>query len=351
MKSKEETLQDENALSASFASGLIDVPYVPPRASARSAGSSVFGVLGGALAFLVVYAVVFIALEGLRVTNVVPLVAAVVLALWLLRSHMRKEPARIAEFCNIHQYAETPKVVSRMVAEFGDSVEGFETETMFEILRRLQRFGTAVRIGPPECLVQISPFEVPFEPIELGQTDEARETLAETPEGTQRQLSGAADDRQIRQTEAAFPRKMQQSRSLKGRYHIVKASVLAVIGLVVFIATSKVMALVLALAVIIFELVANGGSEIHWLLSPGGLVIRKDSRRSARAWRHQFTRDHAVLVVHRSAEDQWTVVVGDSELMFERMCPGVQVDLLLRGWLSSLDPLPSERYGEFGPAV
>ena len=96
---------------------------------------------------------------------------------------------------------------------------------------------------------------------------------------------------------------------------------------------------------------ATGGAftwRRQWLLVPGGVVVRT----TGFGWGHWrvrlYSRVRSVLYVGRISAVQWTIAVADGTRVETVRVTGAEATLLLRAWLSPIEPPPPERLTDLG---
>ena len=85
----------------------------------------------------------------------------------------------------------------------------------------------------------------------------------------------------------------------------------------------------------------------HWLFAPSSLIVRKARWRDLASQLHLFNRRKSVLCLYRPAKKgEWTVAVADGEASEQITATDAEVSLLLRAWLSTIEPPPVERLSD-----
>jgi hypothetical protein len=93
---------------------------------------------------------------------------------------------------------------------------------------------------------------------------------------------------------------------------------------------------------------ARGGwfGTRQWLLTPGSLIVRKARWRDRTSRVHLFERRKSVLCLYQQREEQWLLAVADADACEQTVATDAEVSLLLRAWLSPLEPPPVERLSD-----
>ncbi len=195
------------------------------------------------------------------------------------------------------------------------------------------RLGAPVDANPVEALV------VPFEPIPLDETSDAFEELADVcrgPPGDNGAAQTGEERRVIRKMRARF-------RQSGGWIGFVFAAIFTLQMMISAARATRFAYVVLAWPIIAAWWMLRSSkswsdSSTQWLVIPGGVAVR--SRRWRRkAWKVEvLARSRAVLCAFREVRGLWHVIVAEPDLRFERNCTMAELELLLRAWLSPLEP-------------
>lgn len=82
----------------------------------------------------------------------------------------------------------------------------------------------------------------------------------------------------------------------------------------------------------------------HWLLVPGGILHRKAKTRDRKVTLHLFVRRHSVMTIYQQRNrGVWLLTVADAEASETTVVTDRERQLLLRAWLSPVEPPPLER--------
>lgn len=213
------------------------------------------------------------------------------------------------------------------------------------------RVGVTIRNCPPKLAKPIRPISVRFEARPLDQGDPSFASL----EGALN--LGINDERTDGWRKATGT--SQESYALRVKRNIIalggKSATIAVLVLMAGLAlsqwlTSGTILLPILIAVVAIVLVSNrkapGTGSAQWLVVPGGIIVRTAPWRTRRWNVHVFDRHTSVLVVQAVRGDQWTLSVGDPECQYRASATTQECNLLLRAWLSPLNPPPIERLSD-----
>jgi len=325
-----------------------DISYVPPKAPFRLGFVLVIAVVGAILGFILLVIGVSAWQGGYQEFVIAP---AIVLVLLLIRWRIReskKQLAVAAALVEKYEKRETRDIVPRMVGTIDDRKE---IDFIPHVLIALQRYKAVVRLGPPDLLQDVSPYTVGFEPVVLGQWQSASSAMTEKQDAPRLgQEAGHDQDRNERETlsiTARF-RRLFRNEDMRGYWagRILPVVFVAFFVLIGGYTTALVITVMAALGFL-----GNQVFEERWLVSPGAVVVRRGSWRSANPTLHRFTRDDAVVFANRIQGGRWLVVVGNQDDNRRCECSLAETKLLLQCWLSQVEPLPVEKYSDFGTST
>ena len=200
--------------------------------------------------------------------------------------------------------------------------------------------------------VSLKPLDVTIEPIAVDESAPAfaslRDTLdtaKETSGGSGRSESAADADWQ-----RGFKRNLRHS---GGWFAIVGLVMMCSILLYDFTTKGAVDLTTVAIAVLCgSSLIGFGGrgawrQQNQWLLVPGGLITRKPARKSQDKWHpHLFDRRDSVLLVRQERRHLWCAWVADARHENSAQMTSAEAEMLLRAWLSPLEPPPVEQLSD-----
>ena len=328
--------------------GIIEVEFLAP--SRFHPGRALTIALIGGLVFVLLLFVVTMLWQQSDpvIVGVSVAVAILIFIVWVWRFIRRYESDRIEKLCQKYQDLETPNVVSEIVGDFDRSGDFPVTVPLVNVLARLQRFGSVVRRARPESRMAVRPFLAPFEPLVLDEADEATAALAGGLDKLPRSATDGSGPNFIVVSASDLWGLVRRALRFGGRSDVwVLPGSLLLWLIFCFVMGANVFALLPGITLLLLSVVGNQIAETDWLVSPGALVIRGGRWRSSSASLRRYIRSEAVLVVHQTGKRAWQVAVGDSESKYVRSCTSAEIDLLLRCWLSPLEPLPIDRYSDF----
>lgn len=252
-----------------------------------------------------------------------------------------------------------------IVEEFVRSAGGFRIDVGIEALMTKlagrQRAGSVFRVGPEKDAVAIEPIAVPFEPCPLDEAEDALHELSTagadvsgtTATAVAHHGIDAASSRAMTRSDQRAFRRLRRNMRMKGVGWVI-------VGLFAFNCVIAALEswrrqrvtwqLVYwpALLVVMLWLPAAGGliRGKQWFAVPGGVVLRK-GHALARQWNvHVFDRRRSLLCVYRNFREQWGFAVADSTTAATGFGTNQEMTLLLRAWLSPLEPPPAEQLSD-----
>lgn len=357
--------------------------------------------LVGAIFAAVLAVGIFLAASGGPVTPVpitlCGIAVGVVIALYT-RSRNQRQREFAAQLAAENAGLPDRELLERFIASAG----GFRVSVGILALMRQcvarGHLGRAFRVGPAKDAVAIEPIVVPFEPCPLDEAEDAlvdldaytRASAAPTSVATERRCDEATkggspksnrppvyaqdraigadslntadtavapghhgDDRAAAPSERRALRRIRRNMRLKGVGWAIIAlfAINSVIGALVSWRSWTVTWEVLywpALIVLMLWVPAGGGliRGKQWFAVPGGLVLRK-GHVLARRWHvHVFGGGDSVLCVYRNYREQWAFAVADGVTSATGFGTHRETTLLLRAWLSPLEPPGVERLSD-----
>jgi hypothetical protein len=213
-------------------------------------------------------------------------------------------------------------------------------------LARSQAWGTSYRVGPRKLLSEIQPLTASFEARPLHQTDPTFEALRA---GVA--LPGVAAER----LERGFARR--ESAPLFNA--MLAAACFLFLGLMIarrrapwdfIVPVGALLLLLYGLRLAAWILRWRAGQPVRppkWLVAPGGVVWLTPR---GQTWRVETVdrREAILLVYHATRPGPWTVVVITADGRHEaRAVTQIELDLLLRAWLSPLRPPSAETLSDW----
>jgi hypothetical protein len=199
--------------------------------------------------------------------------------------------------------------------------------------------GATLRICQETHAAPIDPICVGFEPVALDEASTAFVALTEA--STETTLEAGADTGKRRKGPAA--------RRWSGWIMPVAFGLLFSLELFGSIRRSRPGAdLLLYSALFLVSLFIPSLKPImftkQWFLVPGGAVLRRPKGIWRSGWHiRMFARRDCVMCVYQSNRSQWRATISDSEIRETIFGTQTEMHLLLRAWLSPLDPPPRER--------
>jgi len=252
----------------------------------------------------------------------------------------REQPAmdRARRAMSSIRHDEIPQAVKRFCGNYSAETV-LPTRSACKALAAVGKTGVVIRGFLEAAHAPVEPIEVPFEPVPLDQSDRMFSGLESGPsEKTPRAKTGWA----------------RRVELFGGRWVVMLIALgIAVQGLVHWI-QGTLMAptfwiVIVCLALPLFGLGGVGAwrRNKQCLLVPGGLAIRKTSRKAKGKWNvHLFTRTAGVLFVRERTNHQWLVCVAEDDVDDYFIVTRAEVDMLLRAWLSPLPAPPIERLSD-----
>lgn len=218
------------------------------------------------------------------------------------------------------------------------------------------RMGETVRCCLEHSAAPIEPLTVPFEAKPLDEADPSfadfRSALSTT------STDGATHDFNEKDGLLNAPdiRRIRKNVALTGGWIIPLGFMPILIFVAIYAYTAGVgkastFALpfgffAILLAMTLFSTRGAWSSRVQWFVVPGGALVRR-ARFRDRKWRlHLFDPRTSVLVVHQSTRQRWHVYVVDEHRSESTVVTKNEADILLRGWLSPLEPPPIERLSD-----
>ena len=225
---------------------------------------------------------------------------------------------------------------------------------MASSLARVGRFGVIIRLGRKKDAAPIQPIPFEFEAQPLDESDPGFAGLADE---VNRSSSDGSGDRNTGKTDRILPvspRWLERKTSLLGgKTFIVLLLFSMILQLLAFaffyFAGSAQWIWLLVLAAPIIGLLGTSGAwswRKQWFVLPGALLLRTGGWRDA-TWRlHLFDRRTSVLVILGYARRRSLLFVADADRTERTVVTRNEANLLLRGWLSPLEPPPVERLSD-----
>jgi len=209
-----------------------------------------------------------------------------------------------------------------------------------------------MRSCDPGNRIDIEPLDVSVEPIPLDESAPAFASLAaayaqtdESDEGT-----GAAAPTSNSDWQRAFHRNLRFAGGWLSILGPATLSVVAVVDYFVNRSFSPIILLVVVyFAVSLFSFGGRGAwrSRNQWLLIPGGIVTRKPARAQHQKWELRvFDRRDSVLLVRQEQRHLWRAWVSDATHAHSAHMTRSEAEMLLRFWLSPLEPSPVEQLSD-----
>lgn len=211
------------------------------------------------------------------------------------------------------------------------------------------RLDQTVQVGWDVGMEPIEPLTVAFEPRLLNETDEAFDELAQAATS-----QGATLDRSVADSPTHYGDRMalrwflRNIKLSRGWLPIVILTwPLIGTGLESWergSVTWQFLAFLSGFLISLFGGARMGAfSKAHWLIVPGGMLLRKAANRGRGVSLHLFDRRRSVLGIQQQRSGRWHVAVADSEASETTIVTDRERQLLLRAWLSPLTPPPLER--------
>jgi|GEM_PF-2518696 len=265
-----------------------------------------------------------------------------------VRKHVNR---RVRNLCTLHDDRSTEKLVQIIVEDFGRPGVSTLAQALALVLAEVRVPGFVIRCCPPEHRDVIEPVAIPFEPLVLDESDDATAAFRDAMDS-----SGGHDENEKMHDHAEEP-ESRLMREVHRRNKLAGVSGwwlgLIAVGVAVGSAVGDNLATAaIIIAVFAFMLFAGSSSSRLlsnrdcWLLVPGGLLVRGSGWRRGGFSLQRYERSQAVLVVLRSKGMMWLAAVSDGQSLHSTSVTKDEVNLLLCCWLSPLEPLPLERYGD-----
>lgn len=208
-----------------------------------------------------------------------------------------------------------------------------------KILVEQGRAGVTFRICPKESTVSIDPVRVTFEPLALDETESAFVGLDERATNSESDASTVQSKRRLN----------KYVRSKGGWFVLVLLGLF--LGFELFQSIRRNRA--------DFDLLMWGGLFLgyllmpslrpllftkQWFLVPSGIVLRRPKGIWKSGWNIRlFERRRCALCVYRYSPKRWWATVSDAEVRETIFGTQTEMHMLLRAWLSPLDPPPPDR--------
>ncbi|HVP12861.1 MAG TPA: hypothetical protein VMV94_16930, partial [Phycisphaerae bacterium] len=218
-------------------------------------------------------------------------------------------------------------------------------------LARCGRQGVAIRIQSEEPFEQVQPLSVAFEPRLLDEADPAFDELS-TALSSAQEKHGAAWKPSSGTDDILGVRRIKRNMILKGSWVLVLLPAIFLIraafeGYQRGALTPNLLFWGLMVLLTLYG-PARGGwfGTKQWLVAPASVIIRKARSCDVTSQVRLFQRCESVLCMQRRKEGPWHVVIADSEGSEQTIATDREVVLLLRAWLSPLEPPPVERLSD-----
>jgi hypothetical protein len=249
---------------------------------------------------------------------------------------------------------------------------GFRADAGVEALaKRLVAAGrrnVSVRVGPAKDAVAVEPIRVPFEPCLLDEAEDALVDLDAYTRGGDggggSALAANTADKAVAPSDEAHSAvaTVSERRALRRFRRNMRVRGVGWLLIGIFAFNTLIAALEswqkgavqwslvywpAFLVVLVYGPTRGGlfrGSQ--WMAVPGGLVLRKGATLGKQWTVHVFDRRRSVLVVFRNFRQQWAFSVSDGAEAGTGAGTHREVTLLLRAWLSPLEPPGLERLSD-----
>ena len=193
--------------------------------------------------------------------------------------------------------------------------------------------------------IPITPFVDTFPPLALNETDTE---FIQVEQAGQTVSAGDRSERDLTDDDALI-RRVRRNLLFRGGWPaLMSLAWMSVIGVFLFIHHYQYAGFILIPVIIsaasIF-LASGPGllSNQHWLIVPGGLILRRGTRTTGQSRLHVFDRRTSVLCVVQDRRPPWMVQVGDGHEQHTILATEKETQMLLRAWLSPLAPPPVEK--------
>jgi len=201
------------------------------------------------------------------------------------------------------------------------------------------RAGTTLRICPRDSCVPVDPIRFTFEPVPIDETESAFIGLDDP---------ALSEDANINAIQAK--RRLQKNiRGKGGWFSVVVLGLLFGFELFQSIRRNRAdLSLLLYGGLFLGYLLMPTFRSLlfskQWFLVPSGIVLRRPKGIWKNGWNiRMFERHRCVLCVYRYSPKRWWATISDSEVRATIFGTETEMHLLLRAWLSPLDPPPRER--------
>jgi hypothetical protein len=218
-------------------------------------------------------------------------------------------------------------------------------------LARCGRLGETIRIQWKRPFDLVQPLDVTFEPRLLDEADPAFQELL-TAVSSSPDPAGAASRASPNADDVLGVRRIRRNILLKGGWALFVVFALFLTQAAFDAYQRRAITPGLLFWGVMFVLAlygpARGGwfGTRQWLLAPASLVVRKAKPRDETSQLHLFERRKSVLCLQRQKKGPWLIAVADAEGSEQTIATNTEVSLLLRAWLSPLEPPPIERLSD-----
>lgn len=218
--------------------------------------------------------------------------------------------------------------------------------TVAKALVDCRRVGTTGRIRCTNTHLRIDPLTINFEPLLLEESDGAFQAMRSSIE------MHNLTDQSLRHEQSEWVRKIKRSIRLHGGIWIVAMCVFNL--LVATFEAFQQSRITWRLAwwgfitmLFFFNPVHSWLSTKQWHLVPGGLLLRTARMFDTRSKLHIFDRRSASLILLELRRRNWVAGVADAKGDSAMTLTESEADMLLRAWLSPLQPPNVERLTDF----
>jgi len=211
-------------------------------------------------------------------------------------------------------------------------------------LMLLDRPGLTFRVASRKQLAPIDPINVQFEPRALDETDDTLESLVDAIDSSTAANDSPHDGHPVARAERRAMKKIStRIRKAGGWVALLFGCLFFIRAMMRWIRFGSFdFGLVFWLVIMAGWFLRLSGTSIlsrtEWFLVPAGVAVRTLVR-GARAWNVElFHRASSVLCVYRGDRNLWTALIANSGNFCACACTQREATVLLRAWLSPLDP-------------
>ena len=289
-----------------------------------------------------------------RFTSMTPLVSGSLavaaiggLSLLAFMYHSREHCAEIRKYAEKTPVADVRSYIAAIAHSVPLSADRRILKEVANALRNKHLAGVVVRLwwqSPPEP--PGGPIDVPFEPIQLDEVDQAFFDLGESISPQSELTSGRASNHSA---DDQLMRRFRRFAKMPGLLIITIGLIIQFVGFSMLLLESGVIdwrfglwgILVVMMGWIFFR--GYGVDPTLWWLVPGGLIRRTPRKRSASSEVHLFHHECSVLLFRPQSKHLWTMIVSDAATFGTVLVSELEMDMALRAWLSPIPPPSVEK--------